>query len=230
MSANPPALTITENGIVVATYRGNIGLSMQSVGRVSVNRFGLAEGDVKWKAPTSLVTALAPPFGQVHPILSYLNIETITIDYDKLYSEVTAHYAGAYPGAISVYDYQPNTASVPVQASPNIGAVLAAAGTAGTDYIANADGSYSFLSTAGDNLAGYTEYLISKGFYVQSSVSASQPDCTSDCTQTDPPGAPPGTDGNWLQMPTFFQQRANVYDIRRSWQNSGPRPLPATLY
>jgi hypothetical protein len=229
---NPPALVVTKNGVAELTYRGSIAFEPQVIGKVSVSRYGLAEGDVTWKAPTSLIVALSQTvtFGAQHPIFSYLNIETISYDFDKAYSTCTAHYAGAYPGAISVYDYQPNTASVPIQASPNIASILSAAGTAGTDYIANADGSYSFLSSAGDNLAGYTEYMISKGFYVQSSVSSSAPDCSNDCTEQTPPGSLPSTSGNWLQMPTFFQQRALVYDIRRSWQNSGPRELPSSIY
>jgi hypothetical protein len=229
-TSNPPSLTIVKNGIVELTYRGSIALTIQAVGRVSVSRYGLAEGDVTWKAPTSLISDLAPAFGSVHPVFAWLNLETVTFDYDKAYSTITGHYAGAFPGAISVYDYQPSTATVPIQASPNLSSILSAAGAAGTDYIANPDGSYSFKASAGDNLGGYTEYMISKGFYVESSVSSSPPDCSADCTQTSPDGSPPSTSGNWLQMPTFFQQRALVYDIRRSWQNSGPRELPSSVY
>jgi len=225
-----PALVIVKNGIAELIYRGSIKLEIQAVGRVSVSRYGMAEGDVTWKAPTSLISDLAPAFGSVHPIFEWLNMETIAFDYDKAYSTMTGHYAGAYAGAISVYDYQPSTATVPIQASPNIASILAAAGTAGTDYIANPDGSYSFLKSAGDNLAGYTEYMISKGFYVESSVSSSAPDCSNDCKRETPDGTPPSTSGTWLKMPTFFQQRALVYDIRRSWSNSGPRPLPSSLY
>jgi hypothetical protein len=225
-----PALVIVKNGIAELTYRGSIALTLQSVGRVSVSRYGLAEGDAVWKAPTSLISNLAPAFGSEHPVFPWLALETVAFDYDKAYSTMTGHYAGAFSGAISVYDYQPSTATVPIQASPNLSSILAAAGTAGTDYIANPDGSYSFLGSAGDNLAGYTEYLISKGFYVESSVSSSPPDCSDDCTESTPDGSPPSTSGNWLKMPTFFQQRALVYDIRRSWQNSGPRELPTSIY
>jgi len=230
-----PALVIVQNGITALTYRGSIKLEIQAVGRVSVSRFGLAEGDVQFKAPTSLVTALAPPFGQVHPILSYLNIETIAIDYEKAYSTITAHYAGAYPGAISVYDYQPNTSSSPVETNPNFGtsaspgAILAAAGS--SFYSFDSNGNFlGFLPGAGDNLTKFTEYLVSKGFYVESSVSSSAPDCSDDLTITTPDGSPPSTTGNWLKMPTFFQQRALVYDIRRSWQNSGLIPNPTSVY
>jgi hypothetical protein len=251
-----PALVIVKNGIAELTYRGSIALQIQAVGRVSVSRYGLAEGDVTWKAPTSLISNLAPAFGSVHPIFSWLNLENISFDYDKAYSLMTGHYAGAFPGAISVFDYQPSFGEEPIQTHPNFGgpasvvddgSIVGASGgpilnsavtpTGNNGVVFNPDGSFkSILSGSPNNMGGVTSYLLGQGFYVESSVSSIVPDCSNDGTiqtpDSPPGGSPPSlpSGGNWLQAPTVFTQRALVYDIRRSWKASGRKGWNPIVY
>lgn len=227
-----PSLLIpgSPDGQAAITYRGSIKLEIQATGRVEVSLWGLAEGDVIWRCPTSLAPKLSPAFGLRHPVLPYLSMEKLGLEFDNAYTNIIGHFVGAYPGAQPTYEYQPSFAEDPIQSNPNFANILAAAGSA---FVANTgpNNSWSgFLFGAGDNLAGLTSYLVTQGFYVQSSVSSGSPDCSQDGKITSPDGNPPSTDGNWIQAPTFFQQRGNVFDIRRSWKNSGRIPFPTSVY
>lgn len=226
-----PALTIPgRNGITAITYRGSIKLEIQAVGRVTVSRWGLAEGDVVWRVPTSLAISLSPSLGIRHPLINYLFMERIDFEFDKDYTNITGHFVGAYPGATPTYEYQPSAGEDPVQSNPNFTNILVAAGSAFTAFTGPNNSWSGFLFGAGDNLAGFTSYIVSQGFWVESVVSNGPPDCSQDGRITSPNGSPPSSDGNWLQMPTFFQQRATIFDIRRSWKNSGRIPFPTSVY
>lgn len=219
-------------GEAVITYYGDIGLKIQAVGEVSVSRWGLAEGEVIWVCPTSLAISLSPAFGTVHPYLSYLTMEKINFQFDKDFTRIIGHFVGAFPGASSTYEYQPSFTSASIYSSPSLSSILSAAGTAGTDYILDdANAKVTFKSTAGDNLAGLTDFLLSQGLWVENCVLGSAPDCSNDGKIETPNGSPPSSaGGNWLQCPTFFQQRGAVFDTRRSWKNAGPRALPTSIY
>lgn len=247
-----PALIIARNGIPEITYRGSIALQIQAIGDVSVSRYGLAEGDVRWKAPTSLATALAPALRSTHPVFTYLTMEKIEFQFDNAYTEIIGHYAGAYPGGDPTYDYQPSFGEEPIQTHPNFGSVNSTSGdgtivtaaggaiqnsaisqTAASGVVFNSDGSFkAILSASPNNLGGVTAYLLSQGFYVKSYVDVNPPDCSNDGRIQTPDGSPPSlpSGGNWLQAPTVFTQRAGVYDIRRSWKASGRKGWNTVVY
>jgi len=97
----------------------------------------------------------------------------------------------------------------------------------------NLDGSFKeILSKSPNNLGGVTAWLLAQGLYVQSTVSPNVPDCSQDGKIAQPGGNPPplGGSANWLQCPTVFNQRATVYDIRRSWKASGPKGWAPSIY
>jgi len=254
-----PALTIKGgNGQTAITYYGSIKLEIQAVGDISINRYGLAEGDVKWRVPTSLANKLSPALGITHPVVSYMVMEKLELAYDKDYTDITGHFVGAYPGAIAVYDYQPSFGEEPIQTHPNFGnaqsvandgTIVGAAGgainlqgfpnqtlplTLNSGAIFNLDNSFKcFLYASPNNLGGVTAYLLNQGFYVKSTVSAHIPDCSLDGTISDPDGGPipnlvPGA--NWIKAPTVFNNRGNVYDIRESWKASGRKGWNTIVY
>lgn len=241
------ALTIKgPNGMTAITYVGSIKLEIQAVGNVSITRYGLGEGDVKWRCPTSLATKLSPALRIQHPVLPWLTMEKLQLSFDKDYTDIDGHFAGAYPGGDPTYDYQPSFGQEPIQSHPNFGTANSVAGdgtivgSAGGNFLAggfvvfNPDTSFSkILSMAPNNLGGVASYLLAQGFYVKSYVDVNAPDCSQDGTITSPDGGsiptiPPGA--NWLQAPTVFQQRAGVYDIRRSWKASGRKGVNPIIY
>jgi hypothetical protein len=246
-----PTGQLQQNAI---TYFGQLGLQIQAVGNVGVSRYGLAEGDVIWKVPTSQAFTLSPAFGIQHPILPYMLMEKVSFELDNCYTQITGHFVGAYPNATPTYDYQPSFGEEPIQTHPNFGgatatvddgSIVGAAGgpitfssisqTAVTGVVFNQDGTFKeILPKSPNNLGGVTAYLLAQGLYVKSVVLNSPPDCSNDGTISYPDGGNVPAikgGGNWLQMPTVYQQRAvTVFDARVSWKASGRKGWNPTIY
>jgi hypothetical protein len=242
-------------GLNAITYFGKTGITIQAIGSISVNRYGLGEGDVVWKCATSVVFApgVLPALSSPHPVVTWLFMEKLDIEFDNAYTTVKGHYTGAYPGGTPTYDYQPSFGEEPIQTHPNFGGptstvddgtIVGAAGgpilssaitpTSNSGVVFNPDGTFkAILSGSPNNLGGVTAFLLSQGFFVKSYVSPNAPDCSDDGTITSPDGGSiPDLPGgaNWLQAPTVYQQRATIFDIRVSWKASGRKGWNPIVY
>jgi hypothetical protein len=221
-----------------ASYFGQLGIQLQAVGQVSITRYGLGEGDVRWKVPTIYAYKLSPSLGIAHPVFPWMTMEKLDFNLDMPYTEIVGHFVGAYPGGISTFDYQPSMGEYPITRFANgdttFADLVTAAGSgfqqATFDPTSGAFLGFGIQSQA--DLAGVTSFLLSQGLYVRSYVDINPPDCSQDGLIASPDGNPPSQsgNGNWMQMPTVFQQRASIYDIRRSWKYSGLTPFPTIIY
>ncbi len=202
-------------------------------GNVTVDKYGLATGQVTWWAFSYdvMLGSRIIRIGSPHPKAPSLGCEKIEYVDTEGGATAVASYAGLLGGATPIYEIDSGSSCEPIETHPDFASFAGSLGAEVNGAIFDPDnGSFlKFGNDAPNEFRGVTSYLVPTPIVRRTTISLSAPS-TSTVGRRESPPATFGAVGTWLKVSVNSERRGNVYVSREEWKASGPRGWSTTIY
>ncbi len=224
-------------GIVSTFQHFGATLSLQDVGSLATDRYGLSTANAQWwyfgESPESQVSIFS-----AHPRWSFLNMDRRTIKHAGAHWLIEGSYFGVDGTPSPLYEMDVSAGQDPIETHKDF-ADFAGTPTAplhGAQF--DDDGLFiGFKPTDDEDSAdwvGVRDYLTPGAIWRKSYVTKAKPGTTEFnlIGRLDfPEGSAPTPSGrNWLYTGLSWEQKGLTYSVRKEWKLSGRNGWNSTIY